>query len=174
MRNLASHPTLAVPVAVVPQIKPRKFGQPQKVREDRIRRRAGAAWARLAASGQQIARTLRLSPSAVTHRKEGLGSFASALLEVDALERSGVDTASMLEVWLSVTMDARAAFQGGRKLEVRSLGHEVTRADADEDCERVAYYDRQPGAASRWCAAIDRYLARVLPLRHALVAEVER
>lgn len=171
---MASPLMVGTVATVVPQIGLRSLRVPQKVREDRIRARAGAAFARLQASGQQIARTLHLSPASVSHRKQGLGSFASALLEVDALERAGVDTASMLEVWLSVTMDARAAFQGSRKLEVRSLGHEVTRADADEDCERVAYYDRQPGAASRWCAAIDRYLARVLPLRHALVAEVER
>lgn len=170
---MSAQPTMATVPLAVTQSSMLHFREPERVREDRIRRRAGAAWARLSASGRAIARTLRLSAASVSHRKAGDGPFANALLEVDRLERGGIDTSSLLEAWLSVAMDARAAFVGSRDAVARQLAHAEQIEDGAEDCEQLAWFDKQPGAGERWLAAIDRYLARLLPLRRALAHEVE-
>lgn len=104
-------------------------------RRDRIRRRAGAAYARLQCSGDRIAAALGLHKSGVTHRKRGQGHFASFLVELDLLERERVDTTPLLTAIIETIVAARC----GQGLDVRALELQEIEMDAAEQLAQDRY-----------------------------------
>lgn len=104
---------------------------PKKVREDQIRRRIGAAYARLHASGNDLASAIGRSAGQVTARKAGEGPGANFALEIDACERDGIDTEALFVALRSVQAQARAA----RILDDDLIDRYRAASEAEQRCE---------------------------------------
>lgn len=132
--------------------------QAPRLREERIRRRAGAAWARIQASGQALAVSLGVDPSSITHWKKGEGSLATTLLRIDRLERAGHDTTPLLEALIEVQLTARGET---RSVCPMQLVAEEDEADREEDAAQTAYLTGT-GSKEAWCGSVVRYVARAI------------
>ncbi|MCK9494179.1 MAG: hypothetical protein M0R75_01605 [Dehalococcoidia bacterium] len=122
-------------------------------RRDRIRRRAGAAYARLQCSGDRIASALGLHKSGITHRKRGQGHFAAVLVELDLLERDSVDTTPLL----TAIIETIAAARCGQHLDIRALELREIETDA---AEQVAQDRYRAGVGTReeWRRQLAEYI----------------
>lgn len=130
----------------------------------KIRRVMGAAYARLAASGEKVKRALSVHHSAVSHRKSGSGPLANAAVELDALERSGIDTDPLFTALDRVRLAARPAIDPVAQTRSES------EADAAEDVAAAEFYTGVPGARERWAEALLRQAAESKRLAQALLA----
>jgi len=125
-------------------------------RRDRIRRRAGAAYARLQVPGDRIASALGLHKSGITHRKRGEGHFAAALIELDALERDSVDTTPLL----TAIIETIAAARCGQHLDVRALELQEIETDAAEQIAQDRYR-AGVGTREEWRRKLAEYVGVV-------------
>lgn len=132
-----SPPSMAATWPPRTQREPSFLSEPQKVREDRIRRRAGVAWARVQASNKAIGAALRCDPSNISHFKNGHGPFAAVLLQVDACARAGIDLSPLFDAMLDVDLSARA--EVGQCVDPRAIAAEYQATDSAEDLAKTAY-----------------------------------
>lgn len=139
-----------------------------KVHQDRLRRRAGAAYLRLPGQVDALAREIGLHHTSMVHRRQGQGPLARVLLEVDAWERAGIDTTPLLEAVLDVQLAAR----GSDAADARTLAPAEQAADGAEDEAEVAYLSGLPGAARRWRDGLVALLPHQMRLIRALDQEI--
>lgn len=142
---------------------------PNKIHEDTLRRRAASAYLRLPGTVDAQAHAMGLHHTALVRRRQGHAGLSTLLVEIDALERAGVDTSSLADAMLDTQLDARAARADA--LDVRALSHEETALDGAEDCAQLDWHDGRPGAAERWCEALVRSVAAQTRLVLALRRE---
>lgn len=132
-------------------------------RTDAIRARAGAAYARLQASGSALADALGVHHTVIVRRKQGMGGLANVLLEVDAMERQRIDTTPLLEALMSTQIEARPTDQ----LSLPMLMGCEQEDDSAEDQAQIAFLTGT-GSLDDWCAKLRTYVARAtLTLRVA-------
>lgn len=109
-----------------------------------IRRIMGAAYARIAASGERVKHALRLHHSAVSQRKNGSGPMATAGVEIDALERAEINTDPLTDAFERIKLAARGPVC------VTTAIRSEAEADAAEDIAAAEYAIGVPGSAERW------------------------
>lgn len=132
--------------------------------EDAIRRVMGAAYARIAASGERVKAALRMHHSAVSHRKSGSGPLANAGVEIDALERDGIITDPLTEALDRIQLAAR-----GPVCITTAIRAEAD-ADAEEDRAAAEYMLGVPGSAERWAESLIRQAAASRNAARAILA----
>lgn len=127
-----------------------------KVREARLRRRAGAAYTRIQAEGVALARSLGVHHTTLTHRKAGQGGLANVLVEIDAWEAEGHDTLPLLEAMIETRLDARRRRGEERPAPVALVVEEQT-LDCAEDMAGARFH--ATGDPRPWKDAVLRYVA---------------
>lgn len=132
---------------------------PHEVHRDRLKRKAGAAWARLNATGDELAETLRLHHTSITHRKAGEGWLAQGLIEIDAIVRSGRDIGPIHEAILDTICTAQAA---ATPFCPRTFSEQEEEMDAAEGMEQLRFERNEPGAAMKWADSLVAYCSHVL------------
>lgn len=148
-------PNMRPPSMTRPHKRRRNVSDPQQV--DRLRKRSGVAWARVQASGEAVASALGLHHTSVTHRKAGEGPHASLLIEVDRLERHGIDTTPLLEALVETIALARRP----ERLCPSALSREEQTYDAAEDIAQVAMLTGT-GSVAAWRRSLVSYVAHAM------------
>lgn len=148
-------PKMRPPSTERPHKRRRVVSDPQRIA--RLRRRSGAAWARVQASGEAVAHALDLHHTSVTHRKDGEGPHANLLIEIDALERDGIDSTPLLEAVIETIANARSAERRCPK----ALSREEQAFDAAEDIAQVAMLSGA-GSVAAWRQSLITYVARAM------------
>lgn len=132
--------------------------QVDKVRIDAIRNRAGAAELRLVGTVEEQSADIGRAHQAMVRRRQGVGPFGDALIEVFAHELNGRDTTPMLEALIATQVEARRAAGTALVLEEASEREQVL--DAAEDVAQVGFHRTR--CPRRWEAAVHAHYAFVL------------
>lgn len=143
----------------------------QKKREHELRARAGVAYLRLAGTAEDQSAAIDRHHSQISRRRQGQSGLAGMLLEVDGLERDGIDTKPMFEAWLETVLEARARRVGSLARAALDLSREEQVADGEEDVAQLDFHDDPRGGARGYYVKLLRYIGVALPLAMALKRE---
>jgi len=132
---------------------------PHEIHRDRLKKKAGAAWARIDATGEELAAVLKLHHTSITHRKAGEGWLAQGLQEIDALVRNGKDPAPIHEAILDTIYSAQAATAPFCRTAFSDREEEL---DAAEGMAQLRFERNEPGAAHRWADSLIAHAGHVL------------
>jgi hypothetical protein len=136
-----------------------------RVTHDMHRKRAGAAYLRLAAGCVEVAEAIGLkNHSGASRRRVGDdGPLAPLLIEVDAMERAGIDSTPILDALIDTQLRARGETgECPRKMAVVEQA-----ADNAEESAQVAYLTGT-GTAADWRRSLVAYVATALQTIRAL------
>lgn len=142
---------------ITPPSTQRTHGKPRHERRnhvrDRFRSRAGAAWARVSASGTVLADLLAVHHTAISQRKAGQGWLAAGCADLHVLARAGIDVTPILGAMVRTVLEGRA--EGGHS--VRSLELREMELDAAEALHNERYL-AGVGSRQSWLTALREYV----------------
>jgi hypothetical protein len=135
------------------------------VTHDMHRKRAGTAYLRLDAGCIEVADAIGLkNHSGASRRRKGEdGPLAALLIEVDSIERAGIDATPILEALIDTQLRARGETGECPK----RMAATEQQADAAEDTAEIAFLTGV-GSASDWRKSLIAYVATALNTIRAL------
>lgn len=129
---------------------------PHEMHKERLRKRAGRAYVMLGKCNA-IARILGLDHSRVARRRQGIDSaLTNLLIDIDQLEREGVDTSSMDEAIILTRLEARRA---AGSVCVRTMSNREQELDHAEEVAQHRFLANDPNGFSAWAESLAAYIA---------------